>query len=94
MTPGASDGSSGASEGRIIDRYRVLRAIGRGGMAEVWLVQHQVLGSLHALKVPRDLGVARSAQVLREGRAQAALDHPHSISPSTRTCRTPCPCAT
>jgi len=64
--------------GRIVERHEVLRQVGRGGMADVWLVRHTVLGALHALKVPRP-GLADPDLLIREGRAQAALDHPHTL---------------
>ncbi len=64
--------------GDPLDRYIVLRHLGQGGMADVWLLRHGVLGSLHALKVPRP-GRGDDELLLREGRAQAALDHPHTL---------------
>ena len=65
--------------GMQVDRHVVVRQLGVGGMAEVWLVRHSVLGSLHALKVPIGLAAAQHDRVLREGRAQAALDHPNIL---------------
>jgi len=38
-------------EGTQIGAYRALRRIGIGGMGEVWLAEHDVLGRRAALKI-------------------------------------------
>ena len=69
--------------GDLIDRYRVERLVGEGGMAAVYEVRHQVLGRTFALKVlePR---LARDATIrdrfLAEGRIQAQLRHDNIAS--------------
>ncbi|MBC7974140.1 MAG: hypothetical protein H7138_04085, partial [Myxococcales bacterium] len=37
--------------GRKLDRYRIERHLGQGGMATVVQVRHTVLGTVHAMKV-------------------------------------------
>ncbi|MEZ4321256.1 MAG: serine/threonine-protein kinase [Myxococcota bacterium] len=65
--------------GDIVDRYTVEGEIASGGMAEVYRVRHQQLGSVHALKVLvlRTKDIRR--RLLQEGRVQAALNHPNAI---------------
>jgi eukaryotic-like serine/threonine-protein kinase len=62
-----------------IGPYRLLGAIGRGGMAEVWKAEHRHLGQIRALKVLLPGAAARSDLVVRlitEARATAWLRHP------------------
>jgi len=65
--------------GDIVDRYTVEGEIASGGMAEVYRVRHQQLGSVHALKVLvlRTKDIKR--RLLQEGRVQAGLNHPNAI---------------
>ena len=66
--------------GQLIDRYRLEAPIAEGGMAVVWRVQHELLGSVHALKVLRsELLHSEDARdrFLAEGRIQAQLRHPN-----------------
>jgi serine/threonine protein kinase len=62
-----------------IDRYRILKELGRGGFAVVYLAQDTQLGREVALKVPR-LDKFVSDKVLdlfvQEARNAAQLDHP------------------
>lgn len=60
--------------GHEIDRYQVIRVLGRGGLATVYAVQHRILGSFHALKVLDDRRPAVTARLLREGQLQSRLD--------------------
>ena len=65
--------------GRVIDRWLVLDVLGQGGMAVVYRVRHEQLGSLHALKV---VAVPSRSVMLRlqsEGRAQARVVHRNSV---------------
>jgi beta-lactam-binding protein with PASTA domain/predicted Ser/Thr protein kinase len=72
------------SEGSVVDgRYRVLRRIGSGGMADVWLAEDQHLQRQVALKVLH----ARFAQdrefverFRREAESAAGLNHPNVVS--------------
>lgn len=67
----------------IANRYRVVEAIGRGGMGTVWLCLDEVLGRRVAVKqigeVPGDEtdGVVRA---MREARLAASLNHPNAVS--------------
>ena len=55
-------------EGQVIDRYTVLDQLGRGGMAVVYRVRHNTLGTEHALKVLM-LGVPSIRErLIQEGR--------------------------
>jgi beta-lactam-binding protein with PASTA domain/predicted Ser/Thr protein kinase len=72
------------SEGSVVDgRYRVLRRIGSGGMADVWLAEDQHLQRQVALKVLH----SRFAQdrefverFRREAESAAGLNHPNVVS--------------
>ena len=65
--------------GDEVGPYRVLRRIGRGGIAEVWAVRHLELGSLHALKVLRQVTPSLQERLRREGSIQARLHHPNLL---------------
>src|SRR5262245_20478295 len=73
---------AGRYRGLILDQYRVLRPLGKGGMGLVFLAEHLTLGRPVAIKILRtDLmntpGVRE--RFAREGRAIAALDHPNVV---------------
>jgi predicted Ser/Thr protein kinase len=65
-----------------LGRYEILRELGRGGMATVYLARQRDLGRLVALK---ELGVLRAtdttlaARFLREARVAGALSHPNVV---------------
>lgn len=69
--------------GRVVDgRYRVVEAIGRGGMGVVYKVEHRRLGKIAAMKVlHRDL--ASDPEVVgrfhREAEAISRLTHPNTV---------------
>ena len=67
----------------IAGRYRVERAIGRGGMGTVWLCTDEVLGRQVAVKqvglLPGE-SAPDVARALREARSSAALNHPNVVS--------------
>ena len=63
-------------------RYTLLRALGRGGMGEVWLAQDNELGVQRALKFapPEVAADARSVAMLkREAIAGTSLAHPNIV---------------
>lgn len=61
--------------GATIDRYRLERLIGSGGLGEVWEVEHRVLGTRRAIKVLK----GGRGDLIAEGRVQARLDHPNVL---------------
>ncbi|HLN78213.1 MAG TPA: protein kinase [Nocardioidaceae bacterium] len=67
----------------IAGRYRVVRAVGRGGMGTVWLCHDEVLGRDVAVKqigmLPGE-SATESARALREARSSAALNHRNVVS--------------
>ncbi len=75
----ASTDAAPLQPGRAIDRYTVLRLLGVGGTARVWEVRHRSLGTTHALKVLTWADPSLQRRLLREGRAQAQLDHPNLV---------------
>ncbi len=66
--------------GQVLDRYTVIDELGRGGMAVVYRVRHNALGSLHALKVLTLHGASIQDRLVQEGRVQAGLRHPNIVA--------------
>lgn len=69
--------------GARIDSYKILDALGAGGMGEVYRARDSRLGRDVALKVLREDGrfdPERRARFEREARAAAALTHPNIVS--------------
>src|SRR5688572_9667183 len=78
MGPNSSR-SSTYTEGQLIgDKYRLVRPLGEGGMAAVWLAQNETLDIQVAIKFIRsDMQHAGlSSRLLQEARAAARLGHP------------------
>ena len=68
--------------GEIIAGHRVVRLLGRGGMAEVYEVEHLQLGLRRAMKVLVAKGERTeflTSRFLAEGRLLARLDHPRIV---------------
>ena len=67
----------------LLNKYRVLEEIGRGGMGAVWLVEHMDLGEKRALKVIHAI-VAADPRVRdrfkQEAKILAKLRHPNAVS--------------
>jgi eukaryotic-like serine/threonine-protein kinase len=63
------------------DRYRVIRRLGAGGMATVWLAEDERLGREVAIKRLRtDAPEESLARFRREARLGATLNHPNFVS--------------
>ncbi len=65
--------------GSVVDPYVVEGLIAEGGTAAVYLVRHQDVGSLHALKVLHVRNPGFRERLLQEGRLQASLQHPNIV---------------
>lgn len=67
----------------IVGRYRVLRAVGKGGMGTVWLCEDELLGREVAVKqigmLPGE-SAPDTARALREARSAAGLNHRNVVS--------------
>lgn len=66
----------------LFGKYVVEGQLGQGGMGSVWLVRHQTLGILRALKmilsgISIDQGIRRRFR--REARVMASLQHPNAV---------------
>jgi serine/threonine protein kinase len=61
--------------------YRIVNAIGQGGMGHVFKAEHKLLGRIEAIKVlPKTKSTPEAvAAFQREIRAQAQLDHPNLV---------------
>lgn len=63
----------------VAGRYRIVRRLGEGGMATVFLADDTELGEQVAMKIPRhtdgDDGFVK--RFVREGRAVETINHPH-----------------
>ncbi len=73
-------------EGASLGRYVLVRALGSGGMGEVWLARDPELGRSVAIKLlhadlrHRDADRRAQARILREAQALAQLSHPNVVA--------------
>jgi hypothetical protein len=68
---------------RRLPQYKLVKFAGRGGMGEVWIIEHTALGRMAALKLlsPSVVAVPGFAErFLREAKAMADLKHPHVVA--------------
>src|SRR5690348_8840023 len=65
--------------GQVLDKYRLLRLLGRGGFADVYLAQHIRLGSYAAIKIlhPHMHIQANMQSFEKEAQTLAQLRNPH-----------------
>lgn len=76
--PASVGGATGSyASGDRIGRYRLVSALGLGGMGLVFLAHDDELDRPVALKVLRPGGNGDSRRLLREARSMARLGHPH-----------------
>ncbi len=83
MPSSSSPSHPALATGTMVDHFRVVRPIGRGGMGEVYLGRDTRLGRKVALKIvfPEALGDARAVErFLNEARITAQLGHPHIVT--------------
>ncbi len=66
--------------GQVVDRFTVEALLGEGGMAAVYRVRHNTLGSYHALKLLKIEGEGIRARLVLEGQVQASLRHPNIVT--------------
>ena len=66
--------------GDRIDRYVVVGQLGEGALATVFLVRHATLNTLHGLKVVKLQSQEARDRLIKEGKAQASLDHEHIVN--------------
>jgi serine/threonine protein kinase/Tol biopolymer transport system component len=65
--------------GELIGRYRLIRKIGAGGFAEVYLAEHIHLNRKDAIKLLTNLSAGDMQNFREEARVIANLQHPHII---------------
>ena len=80
--PGSDGGSRLLADGELFDKYRIVRLLGRGGMAEVYLAEHLLLQRPCALKLMRR-GLTDDPvfikRFIREAKLANRIDHPNIV---------------
>ena len=70
-------------DGEQFDKYRIIRLLGKGGMAEVYLAEHLLLNQLCALKLMRGNSAGEDPvfvkRFLREAKLSHQFDHPNMV---------------
>jgi hypothetical protein len=77
MSSAVSDGDAAAASTDQVGSYVLVRRLGRGSMAEVWLGRHVVSGGIAAVK--RQLPGGHADALANEARIVARLRHPHVV---------------
>jgi serine/threonine protein kinase len=75
--------AEGSAPTRVVGRYEILREVGRGGMAVVWLARQTDLDRNVALKelaAFRAADPAAAGRFLRESRFAGSLNHPSIVT--------------
>jgi serine/threonine-protein kinase len=78
-TVGDRDGAPQPAEDEVIDEYRIARAIGRGGMGQVYLARDTRLDRDVALKFCSTASASTARRIEREAIALARLAHPNVV---------------
>ena len=70
-------------DGELFDKFRIVRLLGKGGMAEVYLAEHLLLNKLCALKLMRSNVASDDAvfvkRFLREAKLTNSITHPNIV---------------
>lgn len=77
-----AEGSTGIPYGVVGDKYRLIRRIGTGGMGDVYLAEHMVIGKQVAVKfLRRELASdpTHAARFLQEARAASSIRHENVV---------------
>lgn len=72
----------GRSKGFFLGKYKLIRHLGTGGMATVYLAEHNVMNKRHAIKVLPKERLEKPGALNRfraEARTAAMLDHPNIV---------------
>src|SRR5437868_6090636 len=70
----------GVTIGQQLGNYRVMRLLGQGGFAQVYLAEHVHLGTQAAIKVLTARLTSEELETFRgEARTIARLEHPHIV---------------
>ena len=80
---GNPKGSATLEPGTMVDHYRIIRPLGAGGMAEVYLARDTMLGRKVALKIIQPKRLEKKDAVERflfEAKATAKFNHPHIVN--------------
>ncbi len=75
-----SEGPEPLQPGDRVERYRIEALLGEGATARVFRVQHELLGTRHALKVLQGELASQVDRIMQEARVQARLQHPNIVT--------------